>query len=751
MFVARSCRLCHRMRQGSGALRSFLLQKSSRTNVGYHTYKISLCGNLSWEKETTPLLHKFRRQVPPIMSLSYCRTRLQCKKGNTIGDSTASVTVTESINPILSNRKDELNGGGYFDQMGEDPLASPGTLHNKIGDESQAFGNEVAKPSKRIPSKDELQRLASLAAGEGKSIAVAVGLLLTSSAVTMSVPMGMGHIIDLVSANATGDGALGAGGGLLVTMGGLSAVFALGAAANMGRIYLIQRTGARIVKRLRDQLFRHLCFLDLAFFDETKTGELTNRLSADTLEIGKALADNVSNGLRSATQAVVGVSLMVYLSPKLATVFLLVIPPIGLVGVYFGRTIQRLSRETQNALADATSRAEETFSNMYSIKAFNQELFMAEKYREKVDRSYELQMQETVARASFFGFAGLMGNLGLISVLGYGGTLTATEGLTVGDLSAFLLYTAYVGASVSGLASFHAELMKGVGASSRIFGLLDRTQALGVAEARNIIIPPEEFQGKISFRDVHFSYPTRPTPILQGFSMDVPAGGVQAVVGGSGSGKSTLIALLLRLYECDRGAVFIDDVYDVRDLDPYWFRQQVAVVEQNPVLLSGTIADNIRFGAPDASVDDVRAAADQAFATQFINDFPNGFDTVVGERGVMLSGGQQQRIAIARAILKNPRILLLDEATSALDATSEHYVQAALARLMQGRTTIQITHRLSSIAKDTQVAVIGDGQLVREYLCCRLYEEDVAMWSHCQRRPLHSCSSYCIGVGARQL
>lgn len=296
--------------------------------------------------------------------------------------------------------------------------------------------------------------------------------------------------------------------------------------------------------RLRSKLFSHLCGLEMAFFDKNKTGELVNRLSVDSEMVGKALAGNISNGLRAVSQGVVGVALMTYISPALASVFLVVVPPIGLAAWLYGQTIRTLSRETQTALANSTAKAEEAMSNMYSVKAFVQEPVMSTAYDGLVDKAYTLSVKETVARAGFFGTAGLAGNLGLVAVLGYGGSLTATEAITVGDLSAFLLYTAYVGMSIAGMASFHAELMKGVGASTRLFGLLDMKSGM----SGTATIPAADFHGQISFRDVAFAYPTRDATVLDGFSLDIPAGSVQAVVGGSGSGKSTLFALLLRLY-----------------------------------------------------------------------------------------------------------------------------------------------------------------------------------------------------------
>eukprot|EP00040_Diaphanoeca_grandis_P009930 m.50854 g.50854 ORF g.50854 m.50854 type:complete len:691 (-) comp21358_c0_seq1:61-2133(-) len=603
----------------------------------------------------------------------------------------------------------------YYSRSAKDPpvTTSKASVPNTIADndnnitvaDEQSTINELETTAskKLVPRKDELRKIVGLAHGEGKYIGSAVALLLISSSVSMSVPMGMGYIIDII-VSAGQETPENLHETLVRTCVGLGGVFVVGAAANAGRVFLIQRSGQRIVARLRTKMFSHLASLDMAFFDQMKTGELVNRLSSDTVEVGKALAGNISDGLRSMAQGLVGVSLMVYLSPSLAAVFLVVVPPVAIVAALYGRTIKKLSQQTQTALGAASARADEVFANIFSVRACAQEKEMGAQYDNHVQEAYRLSVREVVARAGFFGFAGLAGNLGLISVLGYGGSLAASQAMTVGNLSAFLLYTGYVGASVVGVTSFHAELMKGIGASTRLFDLLDIKPTPG----GTIQIPSHEFHGAVKFENVSFRYPSRPGTVLSNLNLAAEPGSSQAIVGTSGSGKSTLFSLLLGLYEPTSGRVLIDG-YNVRDLDFQWLRRQIGVVEQTPVLFSGTIADNICFGVDGATLADIKDAAAQAYALDFINDFPQGFDTIVGERGVMLSGGQQQRVAIARAILKNPRILLLDEATSALDAESESYVQNALKHLMVGRTTLQIAHRLSTISDSSQIAVLQHG------------------------------------------
>ena len=292
---------------------------------------------------------------------------------------------------------------------------------------------------------------------------------------------------------------------------------------------------------------------------------------------------------------------------------------------------------------------------------------------------------------------GLSGNMIVLTVLYYGGSLVTSDIITVGNLTSFILYAAYVGIGFSGVSSFYAETMKALGASSRLWEITDKVPAIPIGTGEN---GPERMNGDITFENISFRYPSRKdTPVLQGLNLRVPSDTIVAIVGGSGSGKSTLASLILRLYDVDSGRILIDGK-DTKDLDPSWLRRQIGTVSQEPVLFSSSIRDNITYGAlvPEAVTDaEVEAAAKEANAHEFIVSFPDGYNTVVGERGVMLSGGQKQRIAIARAILKNPQILLLDEATSALDSASEHQVKVALDRVMKNRSVITIAHRLTTI------------------------------------------------------
>ncbi|RXM98749.1 ATP-binding cassette sub-family B member 10, mitochondrial, partial [Acipenser ruthenus] len=516
----------------------------------------------------------------------------------------------------------------------------------------------------------------------------AVGFLGVSSMVTMAAPFYLGRVIDVICANPVGD----ASATLTSLCAMLSGVFLCGATANAARVYLMQISGQQIVRNLRESLFSSILRQEVGFFDKTRTGELINRLSSDTALIGRSITENLSDGLRALAQATAGVGMMFYVSPSLATLVLGIVPPFAVLAVVCGRYLRKLSRMTQDSLAEATQLAEERIGNVRTVRAFGKEFTEVEKYISKT---------------------GLCGNLIVLTVLYKGGLLMGSDHMTVGELSSFLLYAFWVGVSIGGMSSFYSELMKGFGAGTRLWELLDRQPEFPLNEG--FTLRPDQLKGALEFQDVTFSYPTRKdASIFQGLSLSVPAGSVMAVVGPSGSGKSTLVSLLLRLYDPDSGVITIDG-RDVRELNPYWLRTNIGTVSQEPVLFSCSIAENIAYGALDPSqvtAEEIYRAAEFANANSFIQNFPKGFDTVVGEKGILLSGGQKQRIAIARALLKNPKILLLDEATSALDAENEHVVQEALDRLMDGRTVLIIAHRFSTIQNADAVAVLDQGRVV---------------------------------------
>uniref|UniRef100_A0A1A8FJD0 ATP-binding cassette sub-family B member 10, mitochondrial n=3 Tax=Nothobranchius korthausae TaxID=1143690 RepID=A0A1A8FJD0_9TELE len=571
------------------------------------------------------------------------------------------------------------------------------------GSETQANADRAQTPTS-VPLED-VKRILGLARPERWRLAAAIGFLTVSSTVTMSAPFFLGRVIDTIYTSASDTETMTASLTSLCIM--LAGAFLCGGAANAARVYIMQASGQQIVRNLRTSLFSSILRQEVAFFDRNRTGELINRLSADTAVVGRSITDNLSDGLRAVAQAAAGVSMMFYVSPSLASFVLLIVPPMAALAVVYGRYLRSVSKRTQDALAQATQLAEERISNIRTVRAFGKELSEVDSYTRKVDRVLSLAKQEALMRAGFFGVTGLSGNLMILAVLYKGGLLMASQHMTVGELSSFLMYTFWVGISIAGLSSFYSELMKGFGAGARLWELLDRKPEFPLNEGQ--VLHPDQLKGQLQFCDVSFSYPARKeAAIFQELNLSVPAGSIMAVVGPSGSGKSSIVSLLLRLYDPDAGFITIDG-HDIRDLNPYWLRSHIGTVSQEPVLFSCSIRENIAYGAldPDAvTSEDVYRAARVANAFDFIQAFPKGFDTVVGEKGVLLSGGQKQRIAIARALLKNPKILLLDEATSALDAENEFLVQEALERLMEGRTVMIIAHRLSTIKNADAVAVL---------------------------------------------
>jgi putative ABC transport system ATP-binding protein len=446
------------------------------------------------------------------------------------------------------------------------------------------------------------------------------------------------------------------------------------------------------------------------FFDANRVGDLISRLSSDTIIVGKSITQNLSDGLRAAVSGVAGFSLMAYVSLKLSSILALMLPPVGIAAFFYGRAIRNLSRKIQKNLGTLTKIAEERLGNVRTSQSFAAEILEVHRYNKQVRKIFDLGKKESIISATFFSSTSLMGNMTILTLLYVGGGLVQSGGITIGELTSFLMYTAYAGSSLFGLSSFYSELMKGVGAASRLFELEDREPKISPTKGEKV----ESAHGPIRFENVSFSYPTRPAvTIFKGLDFEIPPGSNVAIVGPSGGGKSTIGALLLRFYNPSQGRILISGK-DISKMNVKSLRRKIGVVSQEPVLFSGTIAENIAYGKPEATRSETVAAARKANC-QFISDFPDGLDTQVGPRGAQLSGGQKQRIAIARALIKSPDILILDEATSALDAESETLVNSALAALLRGNnTTISIAHRLSTIKRSDSIIVLGANGTVAE-------------------------------------
>ncbi|CEG49965.1 atp-binding cassette sub-family b member mitochondrial [Plasmopara halstedii] len=530
----------------------------------------------------------------------------------------------------------------------------------------------------------------------------------------MCVPFGMGKVIDIVSIGSAGAMPLPT---VVSLLGGL---FAVGSIANIIRVDTSNMIGERITNRLRQDTYASILKQELGFFDSSRTGELLNRLSADTTLIGKVLSDNVASGLRSTGQAFGSITMIVVTCPKLAMIMLSVVPPIALGAMSYGRYVKKLTTQVQTELSTATEVAEEKLGNMRVVRWFSKEAHEVETYRKKIDQVLDLARKRSLASATFFGGVDLGVKMCMLGVLGYGGQMVTDGLLTSGELTSFLLYTLYVGFSFAGLSSFYAELMKGLGASSRVFELLNRQPKTRVPKNGYSSLPVP-FTGHIQFQDVAFAYPTRTDSLIfSHMNLEVRPNETLALVGPSGCGKSSVTSLLARFYELDgpncRGKILLDGV-DIATLDPTKLRELMGAVPQEPPLFACSIRDNIAYGCSDSqnvTLESVINAAKAANAHDFIMAFPDGYDTIVGERGQALSGGQKQRVAIARALVKRPKILIMDEATSALDPESERLVQDAVNRAKQGRTLILMAHRLSTIKSADRIVVISNGQVVEQ-------------------------------------
>ena len=546
-----------------------------------------------------------------------------------------------------------------------------------------------------------VKRILQLARPEWRQLALGTVFLAVSSAAGLVYPRGIQFLLD---------GALGDPSGASIDRAAIFmvVVLAIQAVTTSLRYLLFTTAGERVVARLRRDLYASILSQEIAFFDERKTGELTSRLSSDTAVLQNGVSVNISMALRNIATAIGGVGLLLYTSPRLTLVMLAVVPPIAFGAVTYGKRLRALSREVQDALASSSDVAEESIAGMRTVRAFGAEAQEVARYGRAVDHSFALARRRIQLGAVFMSFASFLGFAAAALVLWYGGHLVIDGLMTVGELTAFLVYTILVAVSLGAITDLWTDVSKSVGAAERIFELLDRRPAMQEGGAR-----PARVEGHLSFDGVSFAYPTRPdAPVLDGLSLDIAPGEIVAVVGPSGAGKSTLAALLSRLYDPTRGVVRLDGA-DLRDLDPEWLRRQIGIVSQEPILFSTSIEENVRYGRRTASREEVEKACEVANARSFIERFPEGFATSVGERGVQLSGGQKQRVAIARAVLKDPRILVLDEATSALDAESEHLVKEALDRLMHGRTTLIIAHRLSTVRDADRVLVIDGGVIAQ--------------------------------------
>lgn len=528
-------------------------------------------------------------------------------------------------------------------------------------------------------------------------------VLLAASGLMLSLPVAARFVIDQGLASKQG-------GTVNLYFAGFAGLILVFCAMAAVRMYLVSWVGERVVADVRNAVYRHVIRMDAMFFESTRTGEVLSRLTADTTLVQSITGTSLSMVLRSMIQLPGALVMLAITNLKLMGLIVVLIPAVLLPVITIGRKVRRLSRASQDRIADTSAMASESLDAVQIVQAFTAENAVADRYGKVVELSYDVAIERTRVRAvmSFVTFCCVFGGITFVVWMGSRSVLAGE--ITYGELSQFVLYALFAATSAGTLTEMWGEIQRASGATERLIELLNaQPQVRAPANPQRL---PQPGQGAIRFDNVGFNYPSRPEqPALTEINLDIRPGERIAFVGPSGAGKSTTFQLLLRFYDPQQGRILIDGV-DIAQAEPREVRERIAVVPQETVIFGDTVLGNIRFGRPEASDEEIRAAARLAVADEFIRELPQGYDTYVGERGTRLSGGQRQRIAIARAILKNPSILLLDEATSSLDAENERLLQKALDHLMQDRTTIIIAHRLATVLKADRIVVINKGRIV---------------------------------------
>ena len=576
------------------------------------------------------------------------------------------------------------------------------------------FGNKTPKKPISWAALKQMSRMYVHVKPYRTEFLIGLLMLLLSSGSNLAFPKYLGELVDAAQTKPSDID------GIALTLGGILLAQSI---FSFGRIFFFERVAQRSLASLRSAMYSHLVSLPLPFFHEKRIGELTNRLQSDIGVLQETFTSTLAEFIRQIVIIVGGIALLVYQSPSLTGFMLLVLPLVVLLAVFFGGRIRKYAKEVQTASAESNTIVDETLSAAATVKAYTQEQFEKTRYRAALDRVAELGIRGGILRGGFSSFIilGLFGSL--VAVVWKGASLIATGEMASGQLFSFVIYSGFIGGSVGGLADVYSRLQRAMGATEAIMAMLDEAPEQGGPEDHSAAQAAlsniseseagrkEELVPALEFRGLHFAYPTRPdVPVLRGLNLVVQEGQQCALVGASGAGKSTVVQLLYRFHDPQQGQLLIRG-RDARDWPLQDLRGRMAWVPQDVALFGRSILDNIRYGRPEASDEEVRRSAEDANAWEFIERFPDGWNTQVGERGVQLSGGQRQRIAIARAMLRDPKLLVLDEATSSLDPESEGLVQGALEKLMQGRTSLVIAHRLSTVRHADLIAFLHEGQI----------------------------------------
>ena len=561
-------------------------------------------------------------------------------------------------------------------------------------------------PKRRLPPPGRLVRLWPRVRQHRGALALATLTLVLSAVLGLAFPLVVRYLLDAAFIQKNRE--------VLDRIAiGLVLLFTIQAALNYAQTYLLSAVGERVVAGLRQELFARLLLMSPGFFAERRTGELTSRLTTDIGLLQGVLSHQIAEFSRQILALVGGIVLLTFMQPRLTLTALGVIPLVVGSALFFGRRLRRMTTSVQDKVAEATAAAEEAFSQIRTVQSFVQEPAERQRYGERIGESVRAALVRAQIRGVFFGVLTFSTFVGIVIVLWQGGLLVLEGQLTPGELVQFLLYTITIAAAIGALASFFSSYQEAVGAAQRVFEILEMNPA--IADPKSPARLPSPTRGSVAFEGVSFRYQSDPALpwIIEGINLTCAPGEVIALVGPSGAGKTTLVSLLPRFWDPDLGRVLLDGI-DIRSLRLADLRGAIAIVPQDPALFSGTIRENIAYARPGASSADVEAAARGAHAHEFIERLPRGYDTLVGERGIKLSGGQRQRVAIARAILKDPAILILDEATSNLDNESERLIEDAMGKLLVGRTTLIIAHRLSTVRRADRLVVLNHGRIVEE-------------------------------------
>jgi len=555
----------------------------------------------------------------------------------------------------------------------------------------------------QVSARTEFGWLAALAAPYRGRLAVAFVSMLLTGAAGLVVPRFAGQAVDAVLVERSVAGLR----LWILTLVGLYVVVAV---LDYLEAYLLRSTAARVLRDLRQRLHTHLLSLSPAFYERERVGELVSRLSADIGTIGEVLTGSIVGAAQQGFVLAGALVLMVWIHPLLTGVMLLAIPPIAVAAVLFGTRFARLSKERQDLVAQSTVAAEESLAGIRTVQAFGREALERERYGRSIDAVLALSLRLAHLWGAYQALVSMLAFTAVTLVIWYGASLLLADELTPGELTSFMLYTGSAGAAIASLTHVWGSLKGAAGSTRRVRDLLATAPLVADPPAPRPLVAPRSF----AFEGVSFAYASNPDALaLDSVSLRAAPGDVIALVGPSGGGKTTLASLLVRFYDPQRGSVRVGGV-DVREVRLADLRAAIGYVTQDVFLFGGTVAENLRYGKPGATPDELRAAAEAAHALAFVEALPDGFETLLGERGVRLSAGQRQRLAIARVILENPGIVVLDEATSALDAESEHAVGLAFERLLEGRTTLVIAHRLATVRRATAVVVLDAGRIVEQ-------------------------------------